>query len=201
MGRANARVGLLGGTFDPPHLGHATVAADVADALDLHRILWIPAAVPPHKQGRSITSGAVRLEMVEAACSADLRFEASAVELNHGGVSYTVDTLRRLRLQSPDAEFVLILGVDQFRTMDTDWKEPEEVLRLATLAVMDRDGVSAPEAVPNLAAADQATWIPVTRLDTSSTEIRRAVAAGVDVAGLISAGVMAIIERERLYRS
>jgi len=78
------RIGLLGGTFDPPHVGHVTVAADVADALNLHRVLWIPASVPPHKQGTQISPDSVRLEMVEAACAEDARFEACDDELEQG---------------------------------------------------------------------------------------------------------------------
>jgi len=200
MAPGSTRIGLLGGTFDPPHVGHVIVAADVADALDLDRVLWIPAAVPPHKQDQSVTGGAVRLEMVEAACGADERFQPSTVELERPGVSYTVDTLRWLRDRSPDADLVLILGVDQFRTMETDWKEPEQVLRLATLAVMDRDGASARGAIPNVPGAEEATFVPVTRVDASSTRIRQAVSAGVDVSAQVPAAVLAIIEREGLYR-
>ena len=173
----------------------------MADALALERVLWVPAATPPHKQHQATASGAARLEMVEAACRADPRFEASAVELERGGVSYTVDTLGRLRSLWPDAHWTLIIGVDQFRSMDTDWKDPEEVVRQATLAVMDRDGESARGAVPNVPGADQATFVPVTRVDLSSTAIRSAVAAGLDVSGQLPDGVMAIIEREGLYSS
>ena len=200
MDRGSARIGLLGGTFDPPHVGHVTVATDVAEALGLDRVLWIPAAVPPHTQNHPITSGAVRLEMVEAACAADARFAASSAELERGDVSYTVDTLRRLQQQFPDAELVLILGVDQFRTMETGWKEPEAVLALATLAVMDRDGASARGAVPDVPGADRATFVPVTRVDVSSTQIRQAVAGSGDVSAQVPASVLAIIEREGLYR-
>lgn len=199
MARRRERIGFFGGTFDPPHVGHVTVAADVADALALERVVWVPAATPPHKQEQALSPGPARLEMVEMACRADPRFQASTVELERGGVSYTVDTLGRLRARWPEAHWTLILGVDQFRSMDTDWKEPEQVLRLATIAVMDREGESAREAVPNVSGADQATFVPVTRVDISSTGIRNAVAEGVDVSSHLPPGVMAIIEREGLY--
>ena len=194
------RLGVLGGTFDPPHVGHASVASDVADALNLDRVLWIPAAIPPHKQDADITDDDVRLEMVEAACHADPRFEASDLELMRGGVSYTVDTLRAVRADFPGTELVLILGVDQFRTMDTGWKNPEGVLRLASLAVLDRDGTSAQESAPEVAHRGRVSFVPVTRVDVSSTEIREAVGEGRDISSLVAEGVRAIVERERLYR-
>lgn len=204
MARGDSRVGLLGGTFDPPHVGHITVAIDVADALALDRVLWIPAAVPPHKQGIEISPDSVRMEMVEAACVADERFEACDVELARGGVSYSVDTLRSLRQQRPDAELYLILGIDQFRTMETGWKDPAEVLRLATLVVMDRGGESARGAIPDVPGADQATFVPVTRVDVSSTDVRAGIGASVetggDVSEMVPPGVLAIIERDGLYR-
>lgn len=200
MAPGDLRVGLLGGTFDPPHVGHVTVAIDVADALDLDRVLWIPAAVPPHKQGTEMSSDSVRMEMVEAACVADDRFEACDAELERGGVSYSVDTLRALREQTPDVDFYLILGVDQFRTMETGWKEPAEVLRLATLVVMDRDGASARGAIPDVPGAEAATFVPVTRVDVSSTEVRAGVENGDDVSTMVPPGVLAVIEREGLYR-
>lgn len=201
MAPGNTRIGLLGGTFDPPHVGHVTVAGDVADILGLDRVLWMPAAVPPHKQDQPITPGPVRLEMVEAACAADARFQASDLELEQGGVSYTVDTLRLLRERDPEWEIVLIMGVDQYRTMETGWKEPAQVVSLATLAVMDRDGASARGAVPDVPGAEAATFVPVTRVDVSSSKIRQAVARGDDVSRRLPAGVMEIVEREGLYRS
>jgi nicotinate-nucleotide adenylyltransferase len=194
-----SRIGLLGGTFDPPHVGHVTVARDVAEALSLKRVLWVPAAVPPHKQDHVLTPDAIRMEMVQAACETDGRFEACDIELERGGVSYTVDTLRALRGRWPDSDLYLILGVDQFRTMDTGWKDPDQVLRLATLAVMDRDGAAAREAVPEVPGAEDASFLPVTRVDVSSTEVRGAVREGRGVSGMVPAGVMEIIEREGLY--
>jgi nicotinate-nucleotide adenylyltransferase len=192
-------VGVFGGTFDPPHVGHVTVARDVADALGLDRVLWIPARTPPHKTDREISPGPVRREMTAAAAAADPRFEVSDVELEREGPSWTVDTLRLLRARDPRAALFLILGADQVRTLDTGWREPEEVLSLATLAVMDRAGASAVEVAPDVPGIERAVHVPVTRVDVSSSGIRARVRAGEDVAELLPPGVLEIILREALY--
>jgi len=193
------RVGVFGGTFDPPHVGHVAVARDVADALALDSVLWIPARTPPHKTDREISPAPVRREMAAAAAAADPRFEVSDVELEREGPSWTVDTLRLLRARDPEAKLFLILGADQVRTLDTGWREPEEVLRLATLAIMDRAGSSASEAAPELPGMEGAVHVPVTRVDVSSSGIRARVRAGGDVAELVPPGVLEVILREALY--
>lgn len=197
------RVGLFGGTFDPPHLGHERVASDVADALDLDRVLWVPAGAPPHKSDQALAPPASRLAMVRAAVTADARFEASAIEIERPGPSYTVDTLRALRAELGDAELYVILGADQYRALG-EWREPEEILRLGRLAVMDRGGASARDARPAALAATtlerRAVFVPVTRVDLSSTGVRAAIASGAGTAGMVSEAVRRIIDRERLYR-
>lgn len=194
-----ARLGVFGGTFDPPHLGHVSVARDAADALGLERVLWVPARVPPHKPGVPVTSAELRWEMVRAACSADPRFEAWDGELTRPGPSYTVDTLRELRARHPGAHLFLLMGADQARELDT-WREPEEVARLATLALMDRDGASAPAGVPPVPGTERAVHVPVRRVDLSATQVRRAVGRGDDVSGLLPPGVLEVVRREGLYR-
>lgn len=193
------RLGVFGGTFDPPHLGHVSVARDAADALALDRVLWIPALDPPHKPGVPVTDGAIRWEMVQAACAADSRFQAWDGELRRPGPSYTVDTLRALRTLHPDALLFLLMGADQARELDT-WKEPEEVLRLATPALMDRDGASALVGVPSVAGIERAVAVPVRRVDVSASGVRHAVARGKDVSDLLLPEVLAVVLREGLYR-
>jgi nicotinate-nucleotide adenylyltransferase len=193
------RVGIFGGTFDPPHLGHVVVARDVADALALDLVLWVPARVSPHKLHRRVSSPGVRLEMVRAAASADARFQVSDVELERAGPSYTVDTLRDLRARWPSSELFLILGADQLRVF-ASWRGPGEILSLATLALMDREGEAAAALAPDLPGMERAVHVPVTRVDVSATRVRAAVAAGEDVSGMVPAGVLAVIGRERLYR-
>lgn len=192
------RLGVFGGTFDPPHIGHVSVARDAADALALDRVLWIPALDPPHKPGVPVTAGAIRWEMVQAACAADPRFQAWDGELRRPGPSYTVDTLRALRALHPDALLFLLMGADQARELDT-WKDPEEVLRLATPALMDRDGASALVGIPPVAGIEGAVAVPVRRVDVSATGVRGAVARGEDVSGLLLPEVLAVVIREGLY--
>jgi nicotinate-nucleotide adenylyltransferase len=193
------RLGVFGGTFDPPHAGHVRVARDVADALALDRVLWIPARSPPHKTGTGISPPALRREMTAAACAADPRFEVSDVELRREGPSWTVDTLRALREAHPGAELYLILGADQVGTLADGWREPEEVLRLAVPVIMDREGESAAAAAPDLPGMERAVHVPVTRVDVSSTEVRARVRAGEDVSAMVPEGVLRVIVREGRY--
>jgi nicotinate-nucleotide adenylyltransferase len=186
------RLGVYGGAFDPPHLGHLVAASDACDVLSLDRLLWIPSAVHPLKAVR--TAAALRLEMVRAAIAGDPRFGADDLELRRGGPSYTVDTLRALRAREPGAELVLLTGADNLADLPR-WREPDEIARLATLAVVSRAGETVLPGGPYPAVA-----VPVTRVDVSSTEVRRRVAAGQSIRYLVPEAVRAVIERERLYR-
>ena len=185
------RLGVYGGAFDPPHLGHLVAASDACDALGLHRLLWIPSAVHPLKAVR--TAADVRLEMVRAAIQGDPRFAADDLELRRTGPSYTVDTLRELRAREPEAELFFLTGADNLRDLPR-WREPDEIARLATLAVVSRAGDSLPAGAPYPAVA-----VTVTRVDVSSTEVRRRVAAGESIRYLVPEAVRAVIARERLY--
>jgi nicotinate-nucleotide adenylyltransferase len=182
------RVGVFGGTFDPPHTGHLVVAQEVHLRLGLDRVLWVPAAVPPHKRGQRITPAALRLEMVAAAIAGDDRFQLSDLEVRRDGPSYTVDTLRALREASPDDELFLILGADQLAELDS-WREPDQLRRLATLVGFARAGDEPPE-------IEGARIVEVPRLDISSTEIRRRLAAGEPIDYLVPAAVRALLQPE-----
>lgn len=198
---------MFGGTFDPPHRGHCSVALDVAEALDLDEVIWVPAGNPPHKK-RRLTPAHLRLRMVRAATSGEPRFRVSEVEIHREGVSYTVDTLDALHDEAPDAELYLIVGLDQYRIFDT-WREPARILTLASLAVMDREGesivaaegVSGDEAVPGRPLAPGAVIsVPVERIDISSTQVRAAVRRGEAIEQLVPREVARIIEAEGLYQ-
>lgn len=193
------RLGIFGGTFDPPHVGHVAVARDVADALALDQVLWVPARVSPHKLHRPVSPPALRLEMLAAATALDPRFRVSGLELEREGPSYTVDTLREVRRRWPDAGLFLILGADQLRAFGS-WRSPEEILEMATLVLMDRDGEDAAEVAPSLPGMERAVHVPVTRVEVSATGVRAAVAEGRDVSGMVPAEVLEIIRREGLYR-
>ncbi len=194
------RLGVFGGTFDPPHVGHVAVARDVADALALDRVLWIPAGVPPHKRGHAVSPAGVRLAMVRAAAAEDPRFEASDLETARPGPSYTVDTLRALRARHPAAELFLILGADQLRTFGRGWREPAEILRLATPVLMDREGEMTQDVASDLPGMERALHVPVTRVDVSATRIRAAMAGREDVTALVPPRVLEVVRREGLYR-
>ena len=188
------RVGLLGGTFDPPHIGHLIAAQDVLVALGLDRVLFIPAHAPPHKRSRAITPAAIRLEMLEAAIGDDARFGVDTLELERKGISYTVDTLRELREREPRWELYLLLGTDQARDLGS-WREPAEIVRLARLVVMARDGVA------SVSLPWPAETVGVTRIDVSSTGVRNRMAEGRPIRYVVPDGVLRVIEREGLYRT
>ncbi len=187
------RIGILGGTFDPPHVGHLIAAQDTFDALSLDKLLFIPARVPPHKQHETVSHADVRLRMVSAAIDGDERFEASDVELRRTGPSYTIDTLRELKERFPADALFLLVGVDQVREFAT-WREPEEVLRCAQLVMLTRGGI---EEAPQ-GDIVHAT-VPVTRIDISSTLVRQRARAGLPIRYLVPEAVEKMIVTERLY--
>lgn len=187
------RIGIVGGTFDPPHLGHLLLASDVYEALGLDRVVLVPAAVPPHKHGLPRTPAALRLEMLRAAVAGDPRFEVADLELRRAGPSYSVDTLRELRGRWPDAALFFVLGADQLRELPS-WREPDEVARLATLTGVARDGQA-----PVAPGGYDVEVVPITRIDVSSSMIRDRAAAGRGVRYFVPPAVEAIIEREGLY--
>ena len=168
----------------------------MADVLGLERVLWIPAGDPPHKSG-PLTPSATRLEMARAAATGDPRFEVSTVEIDRPGPSFMVDTLRELRRSMPEAELYLIMGADQFESF-APWREPDSIVRLARLAVMDRSGDRAAD-VQSGAPIGDAVFVPVRRVDVSSTDIRARRRAGKDIRDSVPPAVHTIIERERLY--
>lgn len=188
------RIGLFGGTFDPPHVGHLVVAQDALTRLPLDRVVFVPAATPPHKRDRVVTPAELRLAMVRAATASDDRFAVDDLEIRRGGASYTVDTLRAYRADRPEAELFLIMGADQYAEFDT-WRESAEIRRLARLVVLARDGET------HGAAAGAAAAVGVTRIDVSATEIRRRVARGEPIRYLVAPAVEAMIRRNRLYET
>jgi nicotinate-nucleotide adenylyltransferase len=195
-----SRLGVFGGTFDPPHVGHVAVAGDVARHLSLDRLIWMPAGEPPHKPLEGLTPAPLRLEMTRAAAGGEPRFEVSELEIRRPGRSYTVDTLQALRDRHGEAALFLVLGADELGTFATGWRAPEVILRLATLAVMDRAGASTASVDSDLSGMERTVHVPVRRVDVSSTGIRALVREGRDVSALVPPGVLAIMEREGLYR-
>lgn len=198
------RVGVLGGTFNPPHLAHLLCASEAADQLRLDRVLFVPAFEPPHKEVAGGATPEERAELCDLAVADDPRLEVSRVELERGGRSYTVDTLRALQATHSDTELTFIVGGDMALTLPT-WHEPRELLGLARLAVAERSGVGRQDIVDRLRAAlgpveDRIDFFAMPRLDLSSSEIRRRLAEGRSVRYLVPAAVASHIAAQGLYR-
>ena len=192
------RVGVFGGTFDPPHRGHAVVAGEVVEAVGLDRMLWVPASTPPHKTGWPVTSAEVRSRMVGAAIRHDPRFELCDLELERGGVSYTVDTLRALRAAHPEWSLVLVIGEDLLAGFSA-WKEPNAILELAEVVAISR--AVAPTGGLSVEPDFSVRIVPVTPVDISSTRIRERMRRGKSVRAMVVTRVMSIIDSERLYQA
>ena len=191
------RSGVFGGTFDPPHVGHLLVALDVADALALDRIVWVPAFTQPFKVDEASTAPEHRLAMTRLVAGTDPRFVVDAVEIERGGLSFTVDTLRALTSLDPETTWVLCVGADAFCGF-ARWREPGAIAGMATVAVLTRDGAGADPAA--LAAVPGAVEVPVRRVDVSGTEVRARVRAGRSVHGFVTEPVAAYIAAHGLYR-
>ncbi|HSJ14692.1 MAG TPA: nicotinate-nucleotide adenylyltransferase [Longimicrobiales bacterium] len=188
--------GVFGGTFDPPHLGHLIVAQDALELLGLDRLLFVPAAQPPHKQDRVVTPAPHRLAMLRLAVADDPRFAIEPLELERAGPSWTVDTLRELARRPATAELVLLMGADQYAELD-GWREPAEVRRLARIAVLHREGRTERPLGGGMDVVD----VAVTRIDISSTAVRARVAAGGSIRYLVPPAVAAYIAEHGLYRT
>jgi nicotinate-nucleotide adenylyltransferase len=191
------RIGVLGGTFDPPHVGHLIVARDAAAALELDRLFLVVAPRPPHKPADDHTPPALRLEMLRASVEGDSVLAASDLELGRPGPSYTVDTLREVERAHPAAELFLLIGADQWRELGS-WKDPRELARRATVAVMARDGEHPAAVDPGVGVACRP--VPVTRIDLSSSQVRARVRDGRSIRYLVPPAVEDIIRSNELYR-
>ncbi len=201
-------IGVFGGTFDPIHFAHLAVAEEAAEILGLESVLFVPAGVPPHKQGRRISAAEDRLAMVELAIAGNERFRTSRLELDRAGPSYTVDTLEALHAAaSADevaADVTLIVSAEAFLGLMT-WHQPQRILELARIAVAPRDGY--PDAGPAFLAThlpDQAArvvFLDSPRMRLSASELRARSAAGRSLRYLVPDAVAAYIGDHALYRN
>lgn len=193
MGR-HERIGIFGGTFDPPHVGHLVTAVNVRHALDLDRVILMVANVPWQKEGtRAITPAEDRLAMVEAAVAGVEGLEAGRWEIDHGGPSFTATTLAGLVRIHPDAEFFTIVGDDAAAGLTT-WERLDDVLSLSEIVVVDRPGVHAP--VPDGIPCHH---VEVPHLEVSSTDLRRRIVDGRPLDFLVTSPVLAVINERALY--
>jgi nicotinate-nucleotide adenylyltransferase len=196
------RIGILGGTFNPPHLGHLICAQEAYLQLGLDRVTLIPARIPPHKSVEDEPGAEHRLELCRLAVQGDEhRFEVSDVEIQRDGPSYTVDTLEELHSSAPDHELFLIVGGDIAAGLPS-WHRPERVLSLATLAVAKRRGTSraaVDDALSSLSAGERTSFFRMPRIAISSTMLRERARLGQSIRYYVPDPVMSYIERHRLY--
>jgi nicotinate-nucleotide adenylyltransferase len=197
-------IGVLGGTFDPPHIGHLWLGSLAADALGLRQVLFMPAAAPPHKGRRTISPAAVRMLMTRLAITGDPTFELSGIELDRAGPSYTIDSIEELqRAYGPSVRLVLVMAADSLAQIGT-WREPERLLSLVEWAVGPRPGAPPPDRAALAASfgdlAERVHFLDGPALDLSSTQIRGRVAAGRSIRYLVPRAVEELILDRGLYR-
>lgn len=197
------RLGLFGGTFDPPHYGHLVLAEQARIQLDLDRVLFIPAAQPPHKPAAEVTPIEHRLNMLAMAIASNPFFEISRADIDRPGPHYTVDLLAHLQSVYPDAEFFFLMGSDSLVDLPR-WREPHRLIQMTWLAVMPRPGyvVHMPlleQALPGI--SKRLLWLDAPFLDIASHDLRRRVKSGGSIRYLVPPEVEAYIYTQGLYRN
>ena len=216
--RATLNVGILGGTFNPIHLGHLRSAEEVREAFALDRIYLVPAAQPPHKSTHGLVAAPHRLKMVELAIADNPFFFASAIELERSGLSYSIDTIRHFRIELPSASLFFILGLDAFREIHT-WKEYSHIPALCNLIVTSRPGISTPPIDQLLPVALQTmlwydpaikmyrhtsghylTFHEIQGLNISASQVRTIALQGKSLRYLVPSAVEAYIAEQTLYQ-
>ncbi|MCB9938716.1 MAG: nicotinate-nucleotide adenylyltransferase [Planctomycetaceae bacterium] len=204
---SNDKLGIFGGSFDPIHYGHLLLAETCREQCQLDRVLFVPAAVPPHKQSREMTSARARIEMVRLAIGGHEQLALTTMEIDRGGVSYTVDTLAALSEQHSGSSLFFLMGADSLKELPT-WREPQRLCELAVPLVVRRAGSPEPDfaAIRHLVTADRLDEIrehqvemPI--IELSSTEIRQRVESGSSIRFRTPRAVEKFIETQGLYRS
>ncbi|MDH7514458.1 MAG: nicotinate-nucleotide adenylyltransferase [Bacteroidota bacterium] len=190
-------IGILGGSFNPPHIGHLVLAESARDALDLERVFFVPAWRSPFKNGYEDVDPHLRSEMVALAIEGNTSFTLDTCEIGRGDVSYTIDTVRSFHERFPRDTLFLILGSDAFRDFPA-WKEPGEILRFATCAVAMRAGEAADFA--HHPFIDKTCFFEMPPLDISSTHVRERIRSGRSIRYLVPEAVRRLIIEQNLYR-
>lgn len=184
------KIGLYGGTFDPIHHGHLILARAARERFELDRIVFIPAAISPHKVATSPTPSSLRWEMIRASIDGEPGFSADDLELHRDGPSYTYDTVAAYREKLPDAELFYFIGADNSPALHT-WHRIDELKQLVALVVLDRSDATSSELYPTVFG----------RFDISASEIRNRVAKGRSIRYLVTPPVDDLIQRHHLYRN
>ena len=198
------RIGILGGTFDPPHIGHLWLATLAADALGLDRVLFMPAAQPPHKPQQRLTRATDRLLMTRLAIQGEAQFGLTMIEMERPGPSYTIESVEQLQEAYPGAQLFLLMAADSLRQIDS-WREPDRLLSMLEWAVGPRPGTEMPDpeglAARFGSASSRIHLLDGPSLDVSSSQIRERVASGRAIRYLVPRAVEELIAARRLYRS
>lgn len=200
------RLGLFGGTFDPVHYGHLLLAECCREQLALDQVWFMPAAVPPHKRDAALTDDLKRVDMLRLATGGQAAFVVSTMELDRGGISYTVDTLEALHQQMPADELFLLIGSDLLADLPS-WREPRRICELATPVVVRRAGGPPPDfaAIETLVSPERlnairANSVEMPLVEFSASDIRRRIAAGLSIRYRTPRAVEQYIIAEKLYR-
>lgn len=196
-----ANIGIMGGTFDPVHYGHLILAQQAKEILELEKVLFVTAASPPHKAGKTVTSASDRHEMVKLAIMDNKSFEPSDVELRRKGVSYTVLTLEQMAKERPNDRLFLLLGADEAKIY-TEWYRPERIADLAQVVVANRPGLEVDDVLSSLPKdlSDKIVSLKIPGVDISSSDIRARVASGKSIKYLVPPSVAHFIGLRGLYR-
>jgi nicotinate-nucleotide adenylyltransferase len=190
------RLGLMGGSFNPIHNGHLAAAEEAIAKFNLDKVIFIPCGQPPHKDENALASAEDRYLMTAIAIANDPRFTVSRYEIDKPGASYTVDTMRHYKEETPDAELYFITGADSVQELET-WREPERIYDYGYLIGATRPGYTVDRA-PKV--AERVIWMEIPALDISATEIRRRLRENLPVTNLMPAGVLEYIRSRRLYQ-
>lgn len=195
------RLGVLGGTFDPPHVGHLILAETAVNGLGLERVIFVPAAEPPHKQDRPLTPAAQRFAMLERAIAGNPRFSISRIDMDRPGPHYTADMLSLLRQQNPSYNLYFLMGADSLNDLAV-WRAPAWIIAQAQIAVMRRIGTEInfdALAVKLPGIRNRVTFVDAPTIDISATALRDTVRAGLSIRYQVPDAVLEYINKHRLY--
>jgi len=196
------KLGLFGGTFDPPHLGHLMLAEEARIQLSLERVLWLVSGQSPLKLDRPLSPVEARIEMVQAAIADNPHFVLSRVDVDRSSPHYTIDTLKILAKEFPREEFYLIMGEDSLRDLPK-WREPQEIIKQATLAVLKRPGnhFDMGDLESKISGvSSRVVWINAPQLEIASSDIQKRIREERSVRYMVTDEVRRVIEEKRLYR-
>ncbi|MEI8207226.1 MAG: nicotinate-nucleotide adenylyltransferase [Kiritimatiellales bacterium] len=202
--KTTERIGVFGGSFDPVHLGHLTIAQDAVERLELNRLIFVPAAVPPHKKGHTLAEGRHRLEMLQLATEGNLSFEVSDMELQRGGVSYTFDTMTHIQAERHGAELFFIVGIDSLAELHL-WRNIEQLLEMCTVVPFARGGEDPVRVAEQIQLSKD--WktkllerlIRIHEIEISASDIRMRLAEGLSIRYLVPPEVGMYIAEHGLY--